>query len=207
MTAIIPGTMKRVLVIGGTGLMGLPTVRHLLAAGHHVTVLSRGAGTSRSIIGGSGAAVAAVGGARGSSDGGAAVVAPAPEAGRVRDPLPEGVSILVCDRETEGARLRTLLSEQPFDAIVDYFAMTPAHVEDVISAHKARCAAAATKEGEASRDSFFYLFISTNMVYPGGPADFDISPVRPSVAEDCFSLDTASTEPDTCASLPAAATA
>jgi len=34
----------KVLVIGGTGLMGIPTVRRLLGSGHHVTILSRGLG-------------------------------------------------------------------------------------------------------------------------------------------------------------------
>ncbi len=38
-----PGTGARVLLVGGSGFMGRPAARALRAAGHHVTVMSRGA--------------------------------------------------------------------------------------------------------------------------------------------------------------------
>ena len=41
-STVLQAYNMKVLVIGGSGLQGAPTVRHLLAAGHAVTVLSRG---------------------------------------------------------------------------------------------------------------------------------------------------------------------
>ncbi len=112
----------KTLVIGGSGLQGAPTVRHLIAAGHDCTVLSRG-----------------------SSDG-------AGTGGR-RPPLPDGVDALVCDRESDGAGLRDAIVAGSFQAVVDYYAMEPRHVEDVVDAF----------EHPASKLSH-YIFVSTNMV-------------------------------------------
>ena len=145
----------RVLVVGGSGLMGAATIRHLLAAGHKPTNLARGGTVTAS-------------------------------GGLARPPLPDGVPTLLCDRATEGPKLRRLLAEGDFDAIVDYFAMTPEHIEDVV---------AAFREG-SSTDLRSYIFISTNMVYPGGPGGFDISPLRPLVPEGLADIAGAASAPD-----------
>ena len=130
----------RVLVIGGSGLMGHATIRQLVSAGHAVTNLARGATVTRG--------------------------------GLPRPPLPDGVSTITCDRVEEGARLRDILAEENFEAIIDYFAMEEAHVQDVISAFL-----------QSDKSLHLYIFISTNMVYPGGPGEMDVSPLRPLVPE------------------------
>eukprot|EP01048_Picozoa_sp_COSAG05_P013466 COSAG05_NODE_1437_length_4887_cov_5.343150_4_plen_333_part_00 len=142
----------RVLVIGGSGLMGGATVRLLQMSGHTVTNLSRGGQVTLT-------------------------------GGHPRVPLPEGITTLLCDRTTEGPKLQQILREGKFEAIIDYFAMVPAHVEDVIAGSDR----AALKN---------YIFISTNMVYPGGPGGFDISPLRPTVSEGSADVSGADSAPD-----------
>eukprot|EP01043_Picozoa_sp_COSAG02_P021009 COSAG02_NODE_1054_length_14930_cov_2157.848291_8_plen_125_part_00 len=112
----------KTLVIGGSGLQGAPTVRHLIAAGHDCTVLSRG-----------------------NSDG-------AGTGGR-RPLLPDGVDTIVCDRDSDGAGLRDAIVDGSFEAVVDYYAMEPRHVEDVIDAFE-----------HPTSSLSHYIFVSTNMV-------------------------------------------
>lgn len=112
----------KTLVIGGSGLQGAPTVRHLLAAGYECTVLSRG-----------------------SSDG-------AGTGGR-RPLLPDGVGTIVCDRDQDGAGLRDAIVEGSFEAVVDYYAMEPRHIENVVEAFE-----------DPASSLNHYIFVSTNMV-------------------------------------------
>lgn len=79
-----------------------------------------------------------------------------------------------------------MLHEHTFDAIVDYCAMAPEHVDDVVSAFRA---------GDQAKLRA-YLFISTNMVYPGGPGGMDISRLRPLVPERRADLAAAAGAPD-----------
>jgi len=109
--------------------------------------------------------------------------------GLPRPPLPDGIATLVCDRAKEGAKLQELLIEERFEAVVDYFAMTPAHVEDIVSAFL-------RAGGVASAPLRLYIFISTNMVYPGGPGGFDISLLRPLVPEHKVELASAGSAPN-----------
>ena len=120
-----------VLVIGGTGLMGVPTVTRLLDAGRHVVVMSRGntqgQGTS----------------------------------GR-RPKLPAGAETLVCDRADDEAFVSALCEPSCPRIVVDFTAMEPSHVESVYRAHERMPFA-------------HYVFVSTNMVYPGGVENMDVS--------------------------------
>jgi nucleoside-diphosphate-sugar epimerase len=144
----------RVLCIGGSGLQGAPTVRQLLAAGHDVSVLSRG-------------------GNEGAGTGGR------------RPPLPDGVATIVCDRDADGAGLCDAIVSGGFEAVVDYYAMVPRHIDDVVAAYEA-----------ADSSLAHYIFVSTNMVYPGGPGGFDISPLRPTVPEELADVANAADAPD-----------
>ena len=69
--------------------------------------------------------------------------------------------------------------------MVDYYAMVPQHIEDVVAAYA--LPSSALKH---------YIFVSTNMVYPGGPGGFDISPLRPTVPEELAEVDDAAAHPD-----------
>jgi nucleoside-diphosphate-sugar epimerase len=100
--------------------------------------------------------------------------------------LPEDIPTLICDRETEGDKLQQMIVEGNFDAVVDYYAMAPEHVQDVISAFM-------QAENDAIKS---YIFISTNMVYPGGPGRWDISPLRPFVTEESADVVGASDAPE-----------
>ena len=138
--------------------MGAPTVLQLLEAGQTVTVLSRGnpAGSEQ---------VHGTGGQRGVT-------------------LPADVPTIVCDRDSEGPKLQNIITTGGFDAVVDFYAMVPRHVEDVVKAH-------------AVRGLAHYVFVSTNMVYPGGPGNFDISDLEPRpVKEEAAVLESAGASPD-----------
>ena len=69
--------------------------------------------------------------------------------------------------------------------MVDYYAMVPQHVDDVVAAYELPSSALR-----------HYVFVSTNMVYPGGPGSFDISPLRPTVPEELAQVASAAAEPD-----------
>lgn len=140
-----------VLVIGGTGLMGAPTVRRLQEQGHRVVVLSRGHDQG---IGTSGR----------------------------RPDLPQ-CEMIQCDRTEKGALLAELLKENSPRIVVDFAAMKPADIEDVVAAHR-------------KKTLQHYIFISTNMVYPGGPESFDVSGRVPLITEEQADLD-AKDVPDT----------
>eukprot|EP00438_Fugacium_kawagutii_P012403 Skav215508 [mRNA] locus=scaffold165:1032157:1033324:- [translate_table: standard] len=114
---------RDVLVIGGTGLMGSPTVQLLQSQGHRVVVLSRGRERGQGIA---------------------------------RPKAPQ-CDMVQCDRTEEGALMRELLKEK---IVVDYTAMRPGDIEQVLAAHR-------------QKPLQHYIFISTNMVYPGGPENFD----------------------------------
>ena len=43
-----------------------------------------------------------------------------------------GVTFVACDRMVEREKFRTILAESKFHVIVDYWAMGPEHVQDVI---------------------------------------------------------------------------
>jgi nucleoside-diphosphate-sugar epimerase len=72
-----------------------------------------------------------------------------------------GVKFVACNRMTDREKFRKILFESKFHVIVDYWAMGPDHVQDVIDATK-------------GTDLQSYIFVSTNMVYKGGPEGFDV---------------------------------
>lgn len=72
-----------------------------------------------------------------------------------------GVQFVACDRMLEREKFRTILAESKFHVIVDYWAMLPDHVQDVI-------------DGTQGTGLQSYIFVSTNMVYKGGPEAFDV---------------------------------
>jgi nucleoside-diphosphate-sugar epimerase len=72
-----------------------------------------------------------------------------------------------------------------FDAVIDYYAMNPGHVQDIVSAF--------LQSGKALQA---YIFISTNMVYPGGPGNMDISALRPIVPEERADIANAASAPE-----------
>lgn len=92
--------------------------------------------------------------------------------------------ILACDREDTAALLRTLDCEQCPRVIVDFTAMQPDHIQDIVAAHK-------------QRSLKHYIFISTNMVYPGGVEDMDITALPQPVPEEAADLAAADAAPDT----------
>jgi len=142
-----------VLVIGGTGLMGVPTVRRLLGQGRRVVVLSRGRQQGQGTQG-------------------------------RRPAQPIGVEEVMGDR-TNGAELVKLLTSEGCPrTVVDFTAMRPEHLEPVLEAHSVR-------------PLDHYIFISTNMIYPGGPEGMDISGLPQPVAESSADLRAAESAPDT----------
>lgn len=135
---------QRVCVIGGTGCAGTPTVEAFLDAGcYQVTVLSRG-GSGDGHFG------------REANDGQNQA-----KQKRMKALKDKGVIFVACDRMNEREKFRQILAESNFHVIVDYWAMTPDHVQDVI-------------DGTAGTELQSYIFISTNMVYKGGPEAFDV---------------------------------
>jgi nucleoside-diphosphate-sugar epimerase len=62
--------------------------------------------------------------------------------------------------------------------------MKPDHIKDVVAAHR-------------QRSLSHYIFISTNMVYPGGVEDMDITGLQQPVAEDAADIAGADSAPDT----------
>jgi nucleoside-diphosphate-sugar epimerase len=132
-----------VCVIGGTGCAGTPTVEAFLDGGYQVTVLSRG-GAGDGHFG------------RPANDGQNEAKQKRMEALKAK-----GVQFVACNRMTERSKFRNVLADSKFDVIVDYWAMTPDHVQDVIDA---------TSDYKLSS----YVFVSTNMVYKGGPEGFDV---------------------------------
>ena len=128
-----------VLVIGGTGLMGVPTVTRLLEAGSHVVVMSRGNTQGQGTCG-------------------------------RRPKLPSGAETLVCDRTDEEAFVAALCEPSCPHIVVDFTAMEPSHVESVYRAHERVPLA-------------HYIFVSTNMVYPGGVESMDVSATDGRIAE------------------------
>ena len=145
-----------VLIIGGTGLMGVPTARALQELGHKVVIMSRGREDT----------------AQGTK-------------GR-RPALPENIELLVCDREDGRAFHAALTAPTCPSIIVDFTAMAPKHIESVFAAHRARPVS-------------HYVFISTNMVYPGGVENMDLSERASAgtpVSEDEVRYDAAAAAPE-----------
>jgi nucleoside-diphosphate-sugar epimerase len=134
---------KRVCVIGGTGCAGTPTVQAFLDGGFEVTVLSRG-GRGDGHYG------------RPANEGQNAA-----KQKRLSALKEEGVQFIACDRMLEREKFRSILAESNFHVIVDYWAMLPVHVQDVI-------------DGTKGTSLQSYVFVSTNMVYKGGPEAFDV---------------------------------
>lgn len=100
-----------------------------------------------------------------------------------RRPEQAKCEMVVCDREDRAAFLKLLTSSECPRTIVDFTAMKPDHVKDVITAHK-------------SKPLEHYVFVSTNMVYPGGIEDMDITGLPQPVAEDAADLAGAASAPD-----------
>ena len=144
-----------VLIIGGTGLMGVPTAAALLDAGHVVTVMSRGK-------------------SKGQGSGGN------------RPKLPAGCKVLTCDRTDETSFIEALCNPSCPRIVVDFTAMKPEHIE-------------AVKAANVRRRIKHYVFVSTNMVYPGGVEDMDLSATAAQgqrVDEGVVRRDLASEAPD-----------
>jgi nucleoside-diphosphate-sugar epimerase len=139
---------RTVCVIGGTGCAGTPTVKAFLAGGYEVTVLSRG-GHGDGHFG------------RPANDGQNTAKQKRMADLQAAQGTGGGVKFVACNRMTERQKFRDILSAAQFDAIIDYWAMLPDHVQDVLDATR-----------EYSLTS--YVFISTNMIYKGGPEGFDV---------------------------------
>jgi len=92
--------------------------------------------------------------------------------------------LLQCDREDEEAFLRALSAPGCPRVVVDFTAMRPRHIEAVLEAHR-------------QRPLDHYVFISTNMVYPGGPEDMDVSGLPQPISEEAVNLEAADSAPDT----------
>mmetsp|Transcript_3886 Transcript_3886/g.7803 ORF Transcript_3886/g.7803 Transcript_3886/m.7803 type:complete len:363 (+) Transcript_3886:58-1146(+) len=141
-----------VLVVGGSGLMGAPTVRRLVDQGHHVVVLTRGREQGQGTAG-------------------------------KRPELASLAKRIVCDRGDADEFKKVLSDPDCPRIVVDFAAMLPEHIEAVLAAH-----------GERPLDH--YVFISTNMVYPGGPEKMDISSLAAPVSEDRADIELAELAPD-----------
>lgn len=102
-----------------------------------------------------------------------------------------GCTHLVCDRDGGGGGggdddekdlfVQMLAAKSTPRIVIDFTAMHKQHIEQVIEAHK-------------QTPLQHYIFISTNMVYPGGPENMDVSPLCASagagwIAEDAANLD------------------
>jgi len=118
----------KVLVIGGTGLMGVPTVKKLVRAGHDVSILTRGQGLGQGTL-------------------------------KTAPDIPEGTALVTCDRNDAQALQKVL---KGFEVIVDFVVQHPTDLDAIVAAHRAS-------------PLRHYIFISSNMVYPGGPEAWDIS--------------------------------
>ena len=95
---------------------------------------------------------------------------------------------LVCDRTKASGSSTT--GDDPFvnmlgatscpRTVIDFTAMNKHHIEQVIAAH-------------TKTPLLHYIFISTNMVYPGGPEEMDVSPLSKGgsvlINEDAADLD------------------
>lgn len=132
-----------VCIIGGTGCAGTPTVEAFLQGGFDVTILSRG-GDADGHFG------------RPANDGQNEA-----KQKRMLALKERGVKFVACNRMTERKKFRTILAESKFHVIVDFWAMDPDHVQDVIN-------------GTKGTNLQSYVFVSTNMVYRGGPEAFDV---------------------------------
>jgi nucleoside-diphosphate-sugar epimerase len=132
-----------VCIIGGTGCAGTPTVEAFLTGGFDVTILSRG-GAGDGHFG------------RKANDGQNKA-----KQKRMAVLKKRGVNFIACDRMTDREKFRDILADSKFHVIVDYWAMSPDHVQDVIN-------------GTAGTNIQSYIFVSTNMVYKGGPEAFDV---------------------------------
>ena len=132
-----------VCVIGGRGCAGTPTVEYFLEGGFDVTVLSRG-GSGDGHFG------------REANDGQNKA-----KQNRMEKLQARGVKFIGCDRMAEREKFREILAQSKFHVIVDYWAMGPDHVQDVI-------------DGTARTNLQSYIFVSTNMAYKGGPEAFDV---------------------------------
>lgn len=81
-----------------------------------------------------------------------------------RPVLPAGCETVICDRDIEDAFINALCSPTCPRIVIDFTAMSPAHIESVKRAH-------------LKRPLQHYVFVSTNMVYPGGVEAMDLSPM------------------------------
>jgi nucleoside-diphosphate-sugar epimerase len=121
-------TSRRVLFIGGTGIISTSSGRRALEQGWDLTLLNRGSSTTRAV--------------------------------------PEGAEVVVGDiRDPESAK--AALGDREFDAVVDFVAFTPEHVQADVDLFTGRT-------GQ-------YVFISSASAYQTPPARLPIlesSPLR-----------------------------
>ena len=112
----------------------------------------------------------------------------------LRADQPEGCQHLICDRDggDEGSRsdafVAMLAAATTPRTVIDFTAMNKRHIEQVLAAHR-------------RSPLLHYIFISTNMVYPGGPEDMDVSPLSKGgsvlIDEDAADLDSSAALLDT----------
>jgi len=93
---------------------------------------------------------------------------------------------IVCDRQNSEEFFKVLTSTECPRIVIDYTAMNPEHIQTVLDAHQQRA-------------FDHYVFISTNMVYPGGPDRMDVSDLPQPIAEEAADLGHADTMADTIA--------
>ena len=97
-----------------------------------------------------------------------------------RPDFPIGCEQVVCDRSNETAFVAALCAPDCPRIIVDFTSMEPSHILGIQRAH-------------AQTPITHYVFISTNMVYPGGIACMDLSGEQP--REEAAQRDAAATAP------------
>lgn len=101
-----------------------------------------------------------------------------------RRPAPPACEALICDRANTAAFTEALARPGCPRVVVDFTAMGQEDVEAVVAAHR-------------QRPLQHYVFISTNMVYPGGPEAMDITALSQPVCETAAQLDKAGAAPET----------
>jgi len=99
-----------------------------------------------------------------------------------RPTTPAGAEMLLCDRDDEDAFVAALCSPDCPRVIVDFTAMKPSQVQSVRRAHEKLPLA-------------HYIFVSTNMAYPGGVERMDVSATDGRIAEKSARLGSASEAP------------
>lgn len=100
----------------------------------------------------------------------------------LRPGQPTAESVL-CDRQDPDALRQVLHGPRSPRILVDFAAMRPEHLGPILEVHR---------EGRL----LHYVFVSTNMVYPGGPESMDVSALPQPIVESAVDLGAAEVVPE-----------